>query len=75
MRAAAPWQAIPDDPNVPGALTVGHMSHVVEWNSSVADLTDLPPGWAATRTAPGQPWRRERLHWLGDDEEFSPVGN
>jgi hypothetical protein len=47
-----------NDPNVPGASVVAHMTHVLEWNSSVSELASLPPGWAAGRDGPGEPWER-----------------
>lgn len=64
-----------DDPNVPGASVATHMSHVIERNSSVAELADLPPGQMAQRVAPGQPWERTTFSWLGDDEEWEPTGS
>ena len=45
-----------NDPNEPGACVVGHISHVVEWNSSVAELASLPVGYIAERNGPGHPW-------------------
>jgi hypothetical protein len=47
-----------NDPNIPEACVVAHMSHVLAWNSSVAELASLPPGSEARRDGPGQPWRR-----------------
>lgn len=52
-----------DGPNEPGATVATHMSHVVERNSSVAELTDLPPGHVAVREGPGTPWQIEEHHW------------
>lgn len=54
------------DPNVPDACVVEHMRHVVESNSSVATLADLPIGWQARRDGPGQPWRRSKFEWDPD---------
>jgi hypothetical protein len=52
-----------NDPNPPGASVVAHMSHVIERNSSVAGLADLPVGHIATRTHPGDPWLVTAHHW------------
>jgi hypothetical protein len=45
------------DPNLPGACLATHMLHVVEHNSSVAELATMPPGHRAHRDRPGQPWK------------------
>lgn len=50
-----------DDPNNPDAVVATHMAHVLERNSSVAELADLAPGWIAIRQNPGEPWVRELL--------------
>lgn len=47
-----------NDPNTPDACVVAHIGHVLAWNSSVAELATLPPGWEAWRNGPGQPWKR-----------------
>lgn len=44
------------DPNLPGATVASHMRHVIERNSSVAELASLPFGHIATRKGPGSPW-------------------
>ncbi len=44
------------DPNLPGASVASHMRHVIERNSSVAELASLPLGHIATREGPGTPW-------------------
>jgi hypothetical protein len=56
-----------NDPNLPGASVIAHMSHIVDQNSSVADLADLPLGWVARREAAGQPWIRMRHEWAPDE--------
>lgn len=45
-----------NDPNEDGASLATHMAHVVEQNSSVAELATMPPGNEATRPDPGTPW-------------------
>ncbi|HUH07884.1 MAG TPA: hypothetical protein VML96_08755 [Egibacteraceae bacterium] len=56
------------DPNQPAAVVVTHMSHVVERNSSVAELAGLPPGHIANRLGPGRPWNVEILTGYEDDD-------
>ncbi|MGW5190549.1 hypothetical protein ACWEOO_14910 [Kribbella sp. NPDC004138] len=46
-----------DDPNPPGASVVTHITHVIETNSSIAQLATMPPGHIAQRSGPGDPWR------------------
>jgi hypothetical protein len=41
-----------NDPDVPGASVIAHMTHVLARDSSVSELASLPPGWAAVRTGP-----------------------
>jgi hypothetical protein len=53
-----------NDPNGPGGSIATHLGHVLNGNSSLATLADLPPGWEATRTAPGSPWHRTTHAWL-----------
>ena len=52
-----------NDPNLPGASVVGHITHVLERNSSVAALASLPLGHIATRTEPGEDWSISSLEW------------
>lgn len=59
-----------NDPNAPGACVATHMSHVVEWNSSVAHLATLPPGHVAVRGGGGQRWKVEP--WAGWEDEEEP---
>jgi hypothetical protein len=45
-----------NDPNEPAALIATHIAHVIERNSSVAELATLQLGYEARRTGPGSPW-------------------
>jgi hypothetical protein len=38
-----------------------HVEHVVEHDSSVLELADLPPGWWARRNNVDEPWIREPM--------------
>ena len=52
------WQfldATTDDPGAPVLLCMGC---VLERDPSLAQVCDLPLGWAAARAAPGEPWER-----------------
>ncbi|WP_278263893.1 hypothetical protein [Nocardia sp. AG03] len=40
---------------------IGHLHHAIDEDPTLAEVLDLPPGWHATRTAPGQPWHREKV--------------
>ena len=54
------------NPNLPGASVVNHISHAVQWNSSIADLATMEPGHIAERSDPGKPWRIAVLATLAD---------
>jgi hypothetical protein len=40
------------------AALVVSMKEIVAAHPSVAEVSDLPPGWTATRSGPEQPWSR-----------------
>ncbi|MFE7772873.1 hypothetical protein ACFU5O_03040 [Streptomyces sp. NPDC057445] len=44
------------DPNAHGASTVQHLLHVLELDSSLAQLAALPPGHVAWRANAEDPW-------------------
>ena len=46
-------------PDMAKALVVA-MSSVVGRHPDLDEITDLPPGWSATRTAVGEFWVRQR---------------
>jgi hypothetical protein len=54
------------DPNEAGACTVMCIWHVIERNSSVGKLADLPIGWQADRSHPGTAWRRSPFVYADD---------
>jgi len=45
-----------NDPNLPGASVASHIGHVLDRNTSVASLADLPLGFVAEREDPGKAW-------------------
>ena len=47
------------------------MAHAVALDPSIREVADLPPGWTAWRSAPGEPWQRGL--WQGGNEG-DPVG-
>ena len=61
------------DPNAPGAVVVAHIAHVIERNSSVASLADLPPGHIAARAVPDDPWFITAHHWEDNDSAELPI--
>jgi len=53
------WQFLTGDEfKMEDALLVA-LHSVVELDSSLYELADLPAGWNARRERPGSPWRRE----------------
>jgi hypothetical protein len=54
-----------NDPNLPGASVATHLSHAIEFNSSIAELATMPPGYVAERSGPGKRWRIARLEGWG----------
>lgn len=57
-----------NDPNEPGACVATHIWHVIQRNSSVADLAGLPPGHTALRDGAGEPWTVYELEGWGDGD-------
>jgi len=54
------WQFIgATDANMPDAKIVA-LEEIVHLDPTVLEVADLPPGWQAIRTAPGQPWTRRQ---------------
>jgi hypothetical protein len=53
-----------NDPNAGGACAAMCVWAAVTRNSSMRELADLPPGWAAERDAPGDPRRRAAFRYL-----------
>ena len=51
------WQ-FSDGSDSPSAPVVVCMHHLVELDSALNDLADLPLGWQAWRTSQDEPWRR-----------------
>ena len=44
------------------------LEHIVARDPSVLEVADLPPGWQATRRAPGCSWKRSPNLREDDDE-------
>jgi hypothetical protein len=52
------WQFLTGGPvEMTDAMIVG-LGEVYRIDQSIGELADLPLGWTAERSAPGQPWRR-----------------
>lgn len=61
------WQALDGvSPPDPETAVIACMTCLVESHPELAELADLPPGWAAERDHPGEPWDR---HEHAEDEE------
>ncbi len=52
-----------NDPNLPGAVTVLHIQHVIQADPSLAALASLPMGHIAKRDQPGRPWVISAHEW------------
>jgi hypothetical protein len=53
------WQALDGvSPAEPENAVVAYMMCLVDLHPEVAELADLPPGWAAEREQPGTVWHR-----------------
>jgi hypothetical protein len=52
------WQFIDDGPTERADIAFVHLAHVVGAHPTVAELADLPTGWAAHRPSPKDPWTR-----------------
>jgi hypothetical protein len=52
------WQFLPDGPLVEADGRVVALRSIWELDPTIAALADLPLGWQASRSLPGDPWRR-----------------
>jgi hypothetical protein len=53
------WQALDGvGPTEPENGVVTCMMCLIDLHPELAELADLPPGWAAERERPGAPWQR-----------------
>ncbi|MCB0968261.1 MAG: hypothetical protein KDB37_15625 [Ilumatobacter sp.] len=55
-----------NDPNEPDACVATHIWHAIDRNSSMTELSDLPPGHIATRSGPGDHWTVSPLQWSNE---------
>jgi hypothetical protein len=54
------WQFLTGGPaEMADAMLVSFL-YVYQIDPSIAELADLPLGWQAWRSAPGEPWQRRR---------------
>ena len=53
------WQFISAAGANEADLMIVSLRQVFDIDPSIAELADLPPGWEASRRAPGQPWQRQ----------------
>jgi hypothetical protein len=52
------WQFLDGGEANTGRAAVVGLSEIVELDSSVLDVADLPPGWIAWRESKASPWQR-----------------
>ena len=52
------WQFLGDKMSDGGGPVLSCLHHPIDADSTLADLSDLPAGWYATRELPGEPWGR-----------------
>jgi Domain of unknown function (DUF4262) len=64
------WQFLGDSMSDRGGPLLVCLHHPVDNDPSLQELHDLPVGWYAERSAPGEPWRRHELP--PEDEPGSP---
>lgn len=53
------WQFLTLDDAREEDAAVACLKNIVDLDASLLELADMPPGWHAWRSAPGEPWRRE----------------
>ncbi|MCC7084055.1 MAG: hypothetical protein IT427_03500 [Pirellulales bacterium] len=64
------WQFLQlGTPDQADAMIVA-LDEIVQIDPTVAELADLPLGWRAERSSPGDPWQREPEQNIGDDTGF-----
>jgi len=52
------WQFLNGRPPTTKDVAVVALKTIVEMDSTVLEVADIPPGWAARRTNPSSPWER-----------------
>jgi hypothetical protein len=53
------WQFIGSSDACTADGRVVCLSHMLELDPSIREVSDLPPGWQAVREGPGHPWIRK----------------
>jgi len=54
------WQFLGDSMNQGGGPVVVCLHHPIDNDRSLSELADLPLGWSAERSKPGEPWTRSK---------------
>jgi hypothetical protein len=52
-----------NDPNLPGASGLFHISHMLEVDSTISDTANLPEGFVARRKFKGDLWQYEAFSY------------
>lgn len=63
-----------NEPDPDTNMVLAHIGPVLEANPRLAELSDLPRGTEASWCEEGQHWHREPMRYLGDDEQYQPLG-
>ncbi len=52
------WQMVGDTGTESGGPELACLHHMIEKDPTLLEIADLPKGWGAERSVPGQPWHR-----------------
>lgn len=52
------WQILGETGIESGGPELACLHHLIERDPTLEELADLPKGWYAERTVPGEPWKR-----------------
>jgi hypothetical protein len=63
------WQFLGDLMDEGGGPVISCLHHPIDKDPTLKELADLPIGWCATRTKPGEPWLREAKPPEGPEDE------
>jgi hypothetical protein len=66
------WQFIDEDAWERADIQISHLAHIVDADPTLASISDLPPGWQASREHVGGSWTRSPLSPGPDDPPDPP---
>jgi hypothetical protein len=68
------WQFLGDSMSNGGGPVLSCLHHAIDDDRTLEELHDLPPGWYAVRSKPGDPWQRLK-HPSADEEDAAESRN